>query len=198
MICLPLHSCSQTDIVNSLRNYPADCVSRLSGIDLNRIALADLDELADTDFAVAFCSERCGQPIVDLFYDCNSPGEGDVLVYTCRINENGDTCGRILQATIDARTPAETACLPRSTSCSTTCQTSLQTFRDTAGCCGNLTEVGSQLGFDVAIDDFLLWESCGVPVTGLCTEGPLNSGKPLMVAKVAFIGLAILALVVLL
>ena len=185
------------DITNFARGYPTDCANRLAGIDFNRIGLGDFNELAN--FAGQFCNVRCGQPLVDLFYGCNSPGEGDVLVYTCRINENGDTCGRILQATTDAATPAEAACLPRSTPCSNACQTSLQTIRDTVGCCGNLTEFGSQLGIDVEIDDFTLWDSCNIAVTGVCTEGRLNpptSGTP--VTKVTFIGLAILALVALL
>ena len=135
---------------------------------------------------------------MELFYGCNSPDGAVSLVYTCRVNENGMTCGRILRAVIDTGTFAENACLPRSTSCSTTCQTALQNFRDTAGCCGNITEVTNEFNIDVEIDDFALWNTCGVSVTGLCTEGALNSGKALVVTKLTFIGLAILALVVLL
>ena len=111
---------------------------------------------------------------MDLYNDCDFSEAADALVYTCSINENGVTCGLILQATTNAATPAENACLPRSATCSSSCQTALQALRDAVGCCANFTEVGAELGFNVEIDDFALWDSCGVSVTGLCTERILN------------------------
>ncbi len=190
-------SCSQNDVARLLGDYPTDCIRRAQFIDFDSIAAGDWDEYAD--FAASFCNERCGQPLVDLAYSCGSRAEGAALVYTCRVNENGMTCGRILEAVIDDGTAAENACLPPSTRCSTTCRRALQDFRDTGGCCANFTEVGSELNIDVAIDDFTLWNSCGVELTGLCTEGPLSgSGKALMAAKIPFIGLVIVVLAVLL
>ena len=168
LFCVSLYSCTLSDIVRALSDYPSDCINRLNDIDLDRIAAGDFAEYAI--FADEFCNVRCGQPLVDLYNDCDFSEAADALVYTCSINENGVTCGLILQATTDVRTTAENVCLPRSATCSNSCQTALQHVREVVGCCGNFTEVGAELGFNVEIDDFALWDSCGVSVTGLCTE----------------------------
>ena len=110
------HSCSADDVATYFSDYPADCAVRLAGIDFNAIARGDLDIFAD--FTAEFCNERCGQPIVDLFNDCNIPEDGVVLVYICSVNESGATCGSIFKVVIDVIAAVETACLPRSTSCS--------------------------------------------------------------------------------
>ncbi len=165
-------------------DYPQDCGENI-----------DFSDLAFD----SFCNRRCGQPLVDLFFTCGMADEAATLVYSCRVNENGITCGTILGAVAADATAAENVCLPPSTPCSTACQNALQDLRDTGGCCANLTEVGSQFNIDVALYNFTLWESCDVEVTGLCTEGPLSgSGKALMAAKIPFIGLVIMVLAVLL
>ena len=85
-----LFSCSDTDVVVSFSDYPADCAGRIAGIDFDAVASSDLGALAN--FAADFC-DMAMQPLVDLLYDCFTPEDGDSLTYTCRINENGDTHG---------------------------------------------------------------------------------------------------------
>ena len=147
-----------------------------------------------------FCTERCGRPLLDFYQRCELDEFTANLVYTCSMNANMQTCGAIRQNTISLATSAASSCLDafsESGSCSDACRASLQQLRSDAGCCGNLTQTQFDV-FPAGISDFNLWNTCNVDVTGVCSEGVFNSGKGLIITKITFVGLAVLAVVAML
>ena len=194
-----LCSCDDSTIQNFGNSYPQECALRFQSLDLVGLQAGDFTAVAG--FVNSFCDANCGQPIVDLLYDCNLPDFATILVYACRENDNGDRCGAILQTLTVTGNLAEDRCLPRTADCSTDCRNSLSDYRAMTGCCGNVTEIVNLFatGVEVEINNAALWDSCGLSVTGLCTRGALRgAGKALTVTKVTFVGLAMLALVVVL
>ena len=194
-----LCSCDDRTIQNFGNSYPPECALRFQNLDLAGLESGSFTAVAG--FVNSFCDANCGQPVVDLLYDCNLPDFATILVYACRENDNGNRCGAILQTLADTGELAAASCLPRTVDCSPDCQNSLSNYRAMTGCCGNVTEIVNLFatGVEVEINNATLWDSCGLSVTGLCTRGALRGvGKALTVTKVTFVGLAMLALVVVL
>ena len=204
-----LGTCSSSDLQNFLRGYPPECAATFLSLPLNGLGLSDASPAFFELFADVLCNERCGQPVVDAFYDCEVDAIADALVLSCSVNENGALCGSILNSTVDAFEAAGRACNCSSgclaSSCSVDCQSALRSLRDSAGCCGNLENLElaqpmdsesrqrEQSLYDVAAD------LCGIGFPSPCSPGALSASlKTSTVAKATVLGLTLLAVTVLL
>ena len=183
-------TCNQHDFTRFLSSYPSTCVHNIEAVNIDALSTGEPGVL--TEFANAFCDEKCGQPIVDLFSQCGLTEISTLLVYICKLNGDGHTCGYLFSIVQESGASATNACLPLNTTCSTTCLQALDTLRD-VGCCANFNQIGID-GIQIEGHNEL-FEFCGEDIIEPCTEGILNSGNT-PVFTTAVWGLTALALTV--
>ena len=185
-------TCNDDQFTEFFRSYPSTCALGIEAVNISAFVTGEPG--AFTEFSNAFCNKECGQPIVDLFSQCGLTEISGVLVYTCKLNEDGDTCGEIFPTVQESGASATNACLPLNATCSTSCLQALDTLRD-VGCCANSNQIGINID-GVQIEGYNeLYELCGEDIIEPCTEGILNSGNT-PVFTTAVWGLTALALTV--
>ena len=170
-------TCSDDEFIEFSSSYPSSCAVNIAAA---ASVFVDGDSEAIIEFTNTFCVKRCGQPVVDLFRQCGEPSISSILVYLCKLNEDGNTCGSVFSAVNESGINAVDACLPlnttlpvNTTNCSSTCLQALDTLKDEAGCCANFDQIN--FGVQVA-DTNELYELCGEDTIEPCTEGILDSG----------------------
>ena len=152
-------SCSASEVVEFVDNYPDDCPS--------------LFEPMSRDFCAR--PDRCGQPLVDFLFTCGEQGEAlaELFIIFCGLNENNNFCVELVNNTAPIIFAAVTCPLQNDGVCPSGCDSILLDLRDTFGCCLNTLFNGTQFGtFDIVSND--LWSSCNVETPGFC-ESTLSS-----------------------
>ena len=171
-------TCSDDDFEGFFNSYPSSCALDIAAVDVSAFMTGDPE--AFTEFTDAFCDRKCGQPFVNFFQQCGLEDISSILVYSCKLNEEENTCGSIFPDVDETGNDTVNACLPpNTTTCSSTCLEALDTLKDVAGCCANLEGIdfGLEGSGALVVGYNELYELCGEDTIEPCTEGILDSGN---------------------
>ena len=159
------------------------------------------DELLDRFTTEVSCNPQIQKMIIEIFQSCNYELGIDSLAATCRVNEKGVFCIRLLNVTanllnIAADSDIVNDCAPSNDTCSSSCRDAIQAYRNDYGCCINTLFNFTTIPPPSA--SYELWSLCDVDTVGQCksTLDPLiDSAMTLAITKVMII-FALLTLLV--
>ena len=83
-------TCDTNQLQNIFANYPRDCVSSLTNLDLTGIL--NLNPTALTEAYRIICQPRCGNPIVTFYSQCGLSQLTGILRGFCSRNADGTFC----------------------------------------------------------------------------------------------------------
>lgn len=175
--------------ISSIQNYPSDCREAL------------------TSNSPMICEPRCGQPIVNLYIRCGSPGTATAFVRNCGTNSMGTRC--MDESVHDALAPKSNeigmACrdtILAGDECTTECRNTITNVRQSLGCCLNLMDTTAITNIVNRVYNRQLWEQqCGVDLPPECpstlSSSTLSESTALRVSKMVLaVGLLLLGVLV--
>ena len=83
-------NCDQNELANIFQNYPQDCVSALSNLDLSSIRNGNVD--AVTAAYRIICQPRCGNPIITFYNRCGFSLFTGIVRGLCSRNSAETSC----------------------------------------------------------------------------------------------------------
>ena len=194
-------TCDTNQLQNIFANYPRDCVSSLTNLDLTGIL--NLNPTALTEAYRIICQPRCGNPIVTFYSQCGLSQLTGILRGFCSRNADGTFCYEdFVRVLPDASQVASSCNLFSSTTCSTACQNALNTYVTNSGCCINVLNntVFSASGTTLNTLSNNLWSRCGVNTPGFCnaeTSSLSSAGAPYLVKTLMLLTLVVMAILLL-
>ena len=156
--------------ISSIQNYPSDCREVLSSN------------------SPMICEPRCGQPLVNFYIRCGSPGTATALVRRCGTTSMGTRCmDRSVDTALATRSnEIGMAChgtILSGDQCTTECRNTLTNVRQSLGCCLNLMDTTAITNMVNRGYNRQLWEQqCGVDLPPECPSS-LSASTVLRVSK---------------
>ena len=189
-------NCDQNELANIFQNYPQDCVSALSNLDLSSIRNGNVD--AVTAAYRIICQPRCGNPIITFYNRCGFSQFTGIVRGLCSRNSAETSCYEEFDSITSGETQVRSNCNFQSSTCTAACQNALTNY-GRSGCCINVFNTTSLTGSTPAEFQNSLWSGCGVNTPEFCDlqTSSLSSADAPKIIKV-FIMLTLIAMAMLL
>lgn len=161
-------TCTTDELQQIFANYPQDCLSELSMLDLSAVLNQHVPTLI-AGYRI-ICDPRCGNPAISFYNRCGFSVYSSVLRSLCSRNNDGRICYEDFGTLIPDYSRVNTNCIPHVSTCTSSCQSSLTTLRNNNECCLNIFNntvfSSNSVVFPVLEND--LWSDCGVITPGFC------------------------------
>ena len=178
-------NCDQNELTNIFQNYPRDCLSALSNLDLRGIQNANIDAI--TAAYRIICQPRCGNPIITFYNRCGFSQFTGIVRGLCSSNSAGTSCYEEFGSIVSDGTQVTSNCNFQSSTCTAACQNALTNY-GRSGCCINVFNTTSLTGSTPAGFQNSLWSGCGVSTPEFCNlaTSSLSSADAPKTLKVLF------------
>ena len=190
-------TCTANQIQQIFANYPQDCASQLSMLDLSAILNQQVPTLI-AGYRI-ICEPKCGNPFITFYNRCGLSMFNSVLRSLCSRNNAGGLCYEDFGTLIPDYNSARTSCIPHVSTCTSSCRSSLNTLGNNNGCCLNVfnNTVFSSNSFSPTLANDL-WTNCRVNTPGFCdlqTSSLSAAGGPYFVKALYLLTLVVMAVV---